>query len=157
MAKKKVRVDRFVDNKATTKVTLVFEEDGDSQSDEFKLRYSAVSPKRQRAIDEWAEGFNAEQGRRDEERAEELKQAREAKADEATLAEIERRHDDAERYALAEFLVMMGVELPEIVDDAEHPVEITADLLATFETKNLLAIREAIRKDANPNATPSAA
>lgn len=157
MATKNIKVTKFVNTKATTKVRLVFEEDGDSQSDEFKLRYAGVSPRRQREIDEWADGFNREQGRRDKERAAALQEARDAGADEDALAEIERRYDDEERYALADFLVMMGVELPEIVGDDEKPVELTAELLATFETRNLLAMREAIRKDANPNATPSAA
>lgn len=186
MAKKNVKVTRFVDNKATTKVRLVFEEDGDSQADDFKLRYTAVSPKRQREIDDWAEEFDRAQARRDQEREAELRQARrdpereaelrqaraagagqealdeierryEAGVDQEALDEIERRYDAEERYALAEYLVMMGVELPEIVGDDEKPTPITADLLAGFEAKNLVSIREAIRRDVNPNVTPSAA
>ena len=157
MAQKNVKVTRFVGNKATTKVRLVFEEDSDSQSDEFKLRYTAVSSRRQREIDEWAEEFDREVVRRARERAAELEKAAEAGAGEDAIAEVKRKYDDEEQYALAEYLVMMGVELPEIVGDDEKPVTLTADLLADFEAKNLVAIREAIKKDVNPNVKPSAA
>jgi hypothetical protein len=169
MARKKVNRKKFIDATLTTLVKLTFDDENEGRvTDDFKLVYYALSPRKQLEIDQWAEAYDEKQKERAARKAL-AKTARDKQATGESLSDDEQAaltaddasdaqaEDEAEVYVLAELLAQMIHQLPEIVEgegEDEKPMAITVEELAGFAPQNLLAMRDAIRRDVNPNAQP---
>ncbi len=159
MALKKVRAAAFVDAMLATTATLTFTdlETGEPKTDDFKIIYFALSPKKADELDRWIEDYDrrleALEARR---QAHEAAQAKERQAAEAAGGTFEERpfedpEEDELKHGLAQLVAKMVKSIPEIVEgegEEERPIAITAETLSGFAAQNLRSIRDAIRRDA---------
>ncbi len=154
MAGRKVNARAFVDATLKTTAVLTFTdlESGESVTDDFTVVYYALSPKKARELDDWVEEFDRKSAALDERRAAhetaEAQRRLKAEADEEPFTPQPFTDPETEslQYGLAKLVAQMIHSLPDILDDDERPLAITAETLSTFASQNLRSIRDAVAK-----------
>jgi hypothetical protein len=73
----------------------------------------------------------------------------------STSSEISAKRKEGETVWLSETLSKQIESLPDLVDDKDKPIKITAEFLETLPVVNLTAINDAIDRDLAPKSTAS--